>query len=85
MKAKKYLKGTGIVFGEDLRLEFRELQNEIRSHPNTSDCWAWNGKLFAKSKSGKIITIKYGSRWQDKLLANDQESVQPPESGEGVK
>ena len=84
MKARKSLKGTGIVFGEDLCLEFRELQNEIRSHPNISDCWAWNGKLFAKSKGGKIITIKYGSRWQDKLLANDHEDVQPPESGEGL-
>ena len=82
MKARKELKGSGIVFGEDLCFEFRELQKQIKSHPSVIDSWAWNGKLFAKNSAGKIFTVKYGTNWQERLTqpqptANDTEEETP--------
>ena len=82
MKAKKGLKGSGNVFGEDLCFVFRELQKQIKSHPSVIDSWAWNGKLFAKNSAGKIFTVKYGTNWQERLTqpqptANDTEEETP--------
>ena len=82
MKARKELKGSGIVFGQDLCFEFRELQKQIKSHPSVIDSWAWNGKLSAKNSAGKIFTVKYGTNWQERLTqpqptANDTEEETP--------
>ena len=65
MKYRKNLKGTGIVFSEDLCKEMRELLKELHDYNGVESCWAWNGKLFAKNLAGKIFTIKYGSDWKN--------------------
>ena len=65
MKCRKNLKGTGIVFSEDLCKEMRELLKELHDYNGVESCWAWNGKLFAKNLAGKIFTIKYGSDWKN--------------------
>ena len=50
MKAWEALIGSGIVFGEDLCYEFHQLQQQVKAHPDVTDTWAWNGKIFAKSR-----------------------------------
>ena len=67
MKIRKNLKGSGVSFGEDLCMEMRELQQEVKNHNSVADCWAWNGKLFAKDNGNKIYTIKYGDNWEEML------------------
>ena len=69
MKQRKNLKGSGVVFGEDLCPEMRDLQKEIKNCPLVKDSWAWNGKLFAEDKSGQVHRIQYGSDWKDNLSA----------------
>ena len=71
MKQRKNLKGSGVVFGEDLCPEMRDLQKEIKNFPLVKDSWAWNGKLFAKDKNDKVHHIQYGSNWKDKLSAGN--------------
>ena len=82
MEARKELKGSGFVFGEDLCFEFRELQTQIKSHPSVIDSWAWNGKLFAEKSASEIFRVKYGTNWQERLTppqptANDSEEETP--------
>ena len=69
MKQRKNLKGSGVVFGEDLCPEMRDLQKETKNCPLVKDSWAWNGKLFAEDKSGQVHRIQYGSDWKDNLSA----------------
>ena len=69
MKQRKNLKGSGVVFGEDLCPEMRDLQKEIKNCPLVKASWAWNGKLFAEDKSGQVHRIQYGSDWKDNLSA----------------
>ena len=56
MKQRNNLKGSGVVFGDDLCPKLRYLQKEIKNFPLVKDSWAWNGKLFAEDKNGKFIT-----------------------------
>ena len=65
MKIRKNLKGTGLIFAEDLCPEMRELLKELKDHPKVENCWAWNGKLFAKDKNNKVSRIQYGRNWQE--------------------
>ena len=67
MKARKALKGTGIVLSEDMCSEMQALQRELQNHPGVSSTWTWNGKLFAKNLNGVISTIRYGKEWQSKF------------------
>ena len=71
MKARKPLKKTGIVFTEDLCQELRSLLDELKGYRYVESAWAWNGKVMAKDKYGKIHTIKYGSDWKS-LFDNPQ-------------
>ena len=64
MKARKTLKKTGIVITEDLCQELRSLLDELKGYKNVESAWAWNVKVMAKDKYGKIHTIKYGSDWK---------------------
>ena len=70
MKNRKTLKGTGIIFSEDLCPEMRELQKSVKEHPKIQDNWAWNGKLFAKDINWTIHTIQYGQNWPEMLEKN---------------
>ena len=65
MKIRKSPKGTGLIFAEDLCPEMRELLKELKDHPKVENCWAWNGKLFAKDKNNKVSRIQYGRNWQE--------------------
>ena len=67
MKQRKCLKGTGIVMGEDLCRELRDLQKKIGQSQGVADTWAWNGKVFAKNLHGKIFSIRYGEDWRLKF------------------
>ena len=75
MKARKALKGTGIVFSEDLCKEMRDLFNDIKKHPNAESTWAWNGKLFAKDRANNVHVFKYGDDWKARL---DRPPPPPP-------
>ena len=72
---------SGIVFSEDLCYEFRQLQQQVKAHPDVTDTWAWNSKIFAKSHDNKIIDTKYGSNWQDRLSATAENPVKENPSG----
>ena len=49
----------------------RVLLDELKGYRNVESAWAWNGKVMAKDKYGKIHTIKYGSDWKS-LFDNPQ-------------
>ena len=65
MKIRKHLKGTWLIFAEDLCPEMCELFKELKDHPKVENCWAWNGKLFAKDNNNKVSRIHYGRSWKD--------------------
>ena len=64
MKKRKDLKGTGIVFAEDLCNDMKTLFEEVRDYEHVDTAWAWNGKIMGKDKSGKIHIMRYGSQWK---------------------
>ena len=67
MRARKMLKGTGVVFSEDLCKEIRDLLQNIKQHNLVDSAWALNGKIFMKPKSGNVKTVRYGDKWKDFL------------------
>ena len=80
MKALKALKGFGVEFSQDLCYEFCQLQ-QVNTHPDVTDTWAWNGNFFAKSRDKQIINNKYGSNWQDRLSATAENPVEENQAG----
>ena len=84
MKSRKLLKGTGVTFSEDLNWEMQQLFREVRTSDLTEACWSWNGKIQAKNKAGKIITIRYGKEWRhlfEEPAAAEPQSAEPIEEG----
>ena len=84
MKSRKLLKGTGVTFSEDLNWEMQQLFREVRTSDLTEACWSWNGKIQAKNKAGKIITIRYGKEWRhlfEEPAASEPQSAEPIEEG----
>ena len=63
MMQRRNLKGTGIVFEEDLCREYDDLLYNIKSHPNVSRAWSWNGKVMAEDRNGDRHTLKFGRDW----------------------
>ena len=53
MKKRKDLKGTGIVFAEDLCNDMKTLFEEVRDYEHVDTAWAWNGKSWVKTSLGK--------------------------------
>ena len=84
MKSRKLLKGTGVTFSEDLNWEMQQLFREVRTSDLREACWSWNGKIQAKNKAGKIITIRYGKEWRhlfEEPAAAEPQSAEPIEEG----
>ena len=52
-KKRKDLKGTGIVFAEDLCNDMKTLFEEVRDYEHVDTAWAWNGKSWVKTSLGK--------------------------------
>ena len=67
MRARKVLKGTGIVCSEDLCKEMRNLLKTAQKHDLVDSAWAWNGKIFVKDKSGSTVSVRYGDDWKKTL------------------
>ena len=60
---RKYLKGSGISFSEDLCPDLQEIHDSVKGHINIQGIWAWNGKVQAKDKYNKIHTLTFGTDW----------------------
>ena len=65
MKNRKYLKGTGVSFTEDLCPDLQDIHDSIKGHINIQSVWAWNGRVQAKDKYDKIHTLSFGTDWLD--------------------
>ena len=70
MAERKNLKGSGITLSEDLCFELQQLEKEVSNHPGVQSCRAWNGKVLAKDKAGKVKPVKYGSDCKNKFPVN---------------
>ena len=78
---RKALKGTGVIFAEDMCKELQDLQKTVSGHPNVQSCWAWNGKVQAKDATGKVHNIRYGSNWQRYFSRPSTEDAGHEENG----
>ena len=62
---RKYLKGSGVIFSEDLCPELQQIHDLVKGHINIQSIWAWNGKVHAKDKYDKLHTLNFGTDWID--------------------
>ena len=88
MRARKALKGTGIVLSEDLCKEMRDLLGDIKKNDMSQSVWAWNGKLFVKPKSGvenDVISVRYGDNWKEKLKSAIKKGSATPPNGAALE
>ena len=81
MKARRGLKGSGIVFYEDLCPELALLAKNLKTHPKITATWGWNGKVMAKDIYDKIHTIQYGRKdwinFFDNLVPPQTSNIHP--------
>jgi regulator of replication initiation timing len=67
LSVRKVLKGCKTSIHEDMTQLNAKTLNRIKTHPKLEQSWFFNGKIKAKSKQGKIITLQPYDNVDDRL------------------